>query len=121
MSLPLTVSPCVVSSAFGMIEQAEARLMPLHTTPGKGQCRPEAQFWRGTRRNQGAISPVTGLARESTLFLRRTPFPTLSALTPFCRLKKSGAFPAFFWKRAFQGSTGPTTCFHGGCHCDLSL
>ena len=44
MSLPLIVSPCVVSSAFGVIEQAEARLMLLHTALGKGQCRAEPQF-----------------------------------------------------------------------------
>lgn len=35
--------PCVVSSAFGVTEQVEARLMPPHTTPGKGQCRAEPQ------------------------------------------------------------------------------
>lgn len=41
-----------------------------------------------------------------------TPVLTLSALTPFCWLKKCGTFPDFFWKKAFQGNTGPTNSFH---------
>lgn len=42
--LYLSFSPPVVSSAFGVIEQAEAKLVPLHSTSGKGQCRAESQF-----------------------------------------------------------------------------
>lgn len=90
-----------------VIEKAEAKLVPLHSTPGKGQCRAEPQFGGAPEvpRHQGAISPVAGLVRESTPFLRRTPVLTLGALTPFYRLKKCGTFPGFFWKRAFQGNT----------------
>lgn len=75
---------------------------------------------RGTRIHQGAISPVAGLAHESTPFLRRTPVLTHSALTPFFWLKKCETFPDFFWKRAFQGNTGPTNSFHRDCNCELS-
>lgn len=42
MSLPLLVSLCIVSSAFGAIVQAGAQLVPLHSTPGKGQYRAES-------------------------------------------------------------------------------
>lgn len=82
VSLPL-LSLCIVSSAFGVTEQAEAKLVPLHSTPGKGQCRAESQFG-GAPKDSKVPSLVAGLACEFTPFLRRTPVLTLSALTPFC-------------------------------------
>lgn len=88
------------------------RLMPL--CAGKGHCRGGPQFG-GAPEEPKVPSP------SDQPFPRRTPVLTLSALTPFCSPKESGAFPAFFWKRAFQGNTGPTASFHRGSHCDLSL
>lgn len=88
------------------------RLMPL--CAGKGHCRGGPQFG-GAPEEPKVPSP------SDRPFPRRTPVLTHSALAPFCSPKESGAFPAFFWKRAFQGNTGPTASFHRGSHCDLSL
>lgn len=93
MSLPLIVSPCVVSSAFGVIERAEAQLVPLHSAPGKGQCRAESHLEGHQKTPRCHLT--CWLARESTPFLRRTPVLTLCALAPFCRPKKCGTFPDF--------------------------
>lgn len=59
---------------------------------------------------------VHTLPKEDTLAVL-----TLSALTPFCRLKKCGTFTAFFWKRAFQGNIEQTNSFHRDCSCELFL
>lgn len=94
------------------------RLMPL--CAGKGTAEVDHSL-EGHQKNPRCHLPPTGPAWEPMPFPRRTPVLTLSALTPFCSPKESGAFPAFFWKRAFQGNTGPTASFHRGSHCDLSL
>lgn len=110
MSLPLLVSLCIVSSAFGVIVQAEAQLVPLHSTPGKGS----AELSRSLEGHQETprCHLSCGWAGVGVLtLLRRTPVLTLNASTPFYLLKKCATFPDFFWKRAFQGNIGPTKSF----------
>lgn len=51
LSLPLTAPPCGASSAFGVIKQVEARLMPLHR--GKLQRRAEGWFGGAPEESKG--------------------------------------------------------------------